>query len=485
MDKQEGHTMAKKAPREMTGAELKSMLKSSINFKSLGGVKCEGLKLEEEDLKWWRDAKVGMFVHWGLYSILGRGEWARFNENIPKEEYEGLAERFNPKGFSMSELTGLAKEFGANYMVLVSRHHDGFALWDSEGSYEGFTSAGTASGRDFVKEYVEAARKDGLRVGLYYSPMDWRFPGYFGNYNSEGWIKGKDVELIESRFPDFKITADSLRENAELMKKQCYAQVEELCSKYGPIDILWYDGGWLAHQGSDTSSAWFWEPVKLNQMVRSYNPKTVINPRSGWEGDFYCDEGSHEIKGGIIPVPWEKNMCVCSGTSWGWMADDPVSDFDWLIRMLVNVVCRDGNWLVNVGPDENGKLSKEVTDRMREIGAWLARYGRTVYGTRGGPIEPVDDVYGTTFRENTIYLHITDSMRFAGMTLPVSDYTVTQCGTMDGEPVSFTQDASGIRIVLPEGLTTTKEEPDVIIEMTTDRKIEFKKDSDIYFTGKE
>ena len=178
-------------------------------------------------------------------------------------------------------------------------------------------------------------------------------------------------------------------------------------------------------------------------------------------------------------------MCVCSGTSWGWMADDPVSDFDWLIRMLVNVVCRDGNWLVNVGPDGNGKLSKEVTDRMREIGAWLARYGRTVYATRGGPIEPVDDVYGTTFRENTIYLHITDSMRFAGMTLPVSDYTVTQCGTMDGEPVSFTQDASGIRIVLPEGLTTTKEEPDVIIEMTTDRKIEFKKESDIYFTGKE
>ena len=150
--------------------------------------------------------------------------------------------------------------------------------------------------------------------------------------------------------------------------------------------------------------------------------------------------------------------------------------------MVVNGVCRDVDGVWKVGPDGNGKRGKEVTDRMRGIGAWLARYGRSVYGTRGGPIEPVDDVYGTTFRENTIYLHITDSMRFAGMTLPVSDYTVTQCGTMDGEPVSFTQDASGIRIVLPEGLTTTKEEPDVIIEITMARKIEYQKDSRINFT---
>ena len=132
--------MADKLPREMTGAELKSMLKSSINLKSLGGVKCPELKLAPEDLQWWRDAKVGMFVHWGLYSILGRGEWARFNEQIPKEEYEALADEFIPEDFSMTEWTELAKDFGAKYMVMVTRHHDGFALWDSPASYEGFTS---------------------------------------------------------------------------------------------------------------------------------------------------------------------------------------------------------------------------------------------------------------------------------------------------------------------------------------------------------
>lgn len=448
--------MATKLPREMTGAELKSMLKSSINLKSLGGVKCPELKLSPEDLTWWRDAKVGMFIHWGLYSILGRGEWARFNEKIPKEEYEALADEFIPRDFSMEEWTDLAKDFGAKYMVMVTRHHDGFSLWDSPASYEGFNSFQHGAKRDFVKEYVEAARKAGMRVGLYYSPMDWRFPGYF---DPEG-----------------------LPENAKLMKDQCYGQVEELCSKYGPIDILWYDGGWLAHKGSDTSSAWFWEPVKLNKIVRSYNPKTLLNPRSGYEGDFYCDEGSHEITGKILPVPWEKNMCVCSGCSWGWMPDDPVSDFDWLIRMMANVICRDGNWLVNVGPDRNGKLSDEVKNRMREIGAWLKEYGDAVYGTRGGPIEPVDNVYGTTSKGNKIYLHVLDQKACSGQLIPFTGYQIQSLTTFHGYPVPFTRTTEGFSVDL-SGLEDSQ--PDRILTLTLDREVERTQAADVYFTGKE
>ncbi len=446
--------MEKKKPREMTGAELLSMLKSSINLKSLGGVKCEELKLMPQDLDWWRDAKVGMFFHWGLYSILGRGEWARFNEQIPKEEYEKLAYEFNPQDFKMEELTGLAKEFGAKYMVMVTRHHDGFALWDSPGSYEDFTTFKTGAKRDFVKEYVEACRKDKMAVGVYYSPMDWRFPGYF---DPEG-----------------------LPENAALMKKQCYEQVEELCSKYGKIDIMWYDGGWLAHKGSDTSSAWFWEPVELNKIVRKYNKKTLLNPRSGYEGDFYCDEGSHEITGKMLPVPWEKNMCVCSGASWGWMENDPVSDFNWLIHMLVNVITRDGNFLLNVGPDKNGKLSKEVTDRMREIGAWLKKYGESVYGTRGGPMEPVDGVYGATSKDDQIFLHIIDTKEFAKLTVPFEGYTVIKCDTFDGKALSFTQNEEGIKITLPASC----EEPDMIVRLTVEGKVKKRQNEEIYFTGK-
>lgn len=448
--------MANKVPREMTGAELKSMLKSSINLKSLGGVKCPELNLEDEDLDWWRDAKIGLFFHWGLYSILGRGEWVRFNEQLSKEEYEGLADEFNPRDFKMEELTELAKELGAKYMVMVTKHHDGFSLWDSPACYEGFTSYNTASKRDFVQEYTDACRKAGLRVGLYYSPMDWRFPGYF---DPEG-----------------------LPENAGLMKQQCYGQVEELCSKYGKIDIMWYDGGWLAHKGSDTSSAWFWEPVKLNKVVRSYNPKTLINPRSGWEGDFYCDEGSHEISGNILPVPWEKNMCICSGSSWGWMENDPVSDFDWLIKMLVNVVCRDGNLLLNVGPDKDGKLSEEIKTRVREVGQWLKKYGDSVYGTRGGPIHPVDGVYGTTFKGNILYLHILDREKFAGTTLPGVEGRILSCTTYEGAPCSFTQEESGLRIALPEGL---EPQVDTIIKLTFAAEFEKPVHQKIYFTGKE
>ncbi len=449
--------MANKIPREMTGAELKSMLKSSINFKSLGGVKCPELKLAAEDLNWWRDAKIGLFFHWGLYSILGRGEWVRFNEQIPKEEYEALAQEFNPKDFDMKELTSLAKDFGAKYMVMVTRHHDGFALWDSEGSYENFTSYKTGAKRDFVKEYVEACKEEGLRTGVYYSPMDWRFPGYFDPVG--------------------------LPENAALMKQQCYAQIEELCSKYGDIDIMWYDGSWLAHKGSDTSSAWFWEPVELNKIVRSYNPKTIINPRSGWEGDFYCDEGSHEINGGIIPVPWEKNMCVCSGSSWGWMQEDPVSDFDWLIKMLVNVVCRDGNLLLNVGPDRNGKLSTEVIERMKEIGEWLKKYGESIYSTRGGPFEPVDEVFGSTYQGNTIYLHILDSARFQKISLPALDNKIISCTTFDGEDCVFLQNEEEIKVFLPQ--QSHDEHPDLILKLNLSNPVKAKEEDSIYFTGRE
>lgn len=452
--------MASKKPREMTGAELASMLKSSINFKSLGGLRCKELDLTEEDMKWWRDAKIGMFIHWGLYSILGRGEWVRHNEQIPWDEYKALANEFNPQDFDIHEWTNLAKDFGANYTVMVTRHHDGFALWDSPGSYEGFTSYNTASKRDFVKEYTDAARESGLKVGVYYSPMDWRFPGYFDPKGE------KDPANAES---------------ALLMKKQCYDQVEELCSKYGKIDILWYDGSWLAHSGSDTTSSWLWEPVKLNKIARKYNPKMIMNPRSGWEGNFYCDEGSHEITGGIIPVPWEKNMCICSGSSWGWMADDPVSDFDWLIKMMVDVVTRDGNWLVNIGPDRNGHVPPQVVARMKEIGAWLNENGETIYKTRGGPIEPVDHVYGTTYRGREIFLHITDTKEFAGLTLPPMEYTI-ESAVYKGQPVKFTQSADGIKVELPENHV---KEPDTIITFSVKEEIVNKVEADIHFTGKE
>jgi len=445
----------KKKPREMTGAELKSMLKSSINFKSLGGLKVPGLKLSEEDMAWWRDAKFGMFIHWGLYSILGRGEWVMHAEKIPAEEYAKLADEFKPQKFDANEWASIAKEAGMKYMVMVAKHHDGFALWDSPGSYNQFNSMATGAKRDFIKEYVEACRNAGLRVGLYYSPMDWRFPGYF-----------HPKELLD---------------NALLMKKQCYDQVEELMTQYGKIDILWYDGGWLAHKGDDTTSAWLWEPDKLNKMVKSHNPKVVVNPRSGWEGDFYCDEGSHEITGKIIPVPWEKNLCIGSGTSWGWIPDDPIMTQKEAITMLVNVFVRDGNVLLNVGPDKDGVIPEEAVHRLKEIGKWMNKNGESVYGTRGGPFEPVDRVYGSTYNKNIIYLHILDMDEFRKLKLPAMETNIVKCTVLGGSEVGFNQSAEGITIDIPQELTSPI---DTIIKMELDKEFSKKPGEDIYFTGR-
>lgn len=440
-------------PKELTGAELQSMLKSNVNFKSLGGMRVEGLKLSEEDIKWWRDAKIGMFIHWGLYSLLGQGEWVRYNEKLPYYSYESLKNEFDPVDFSTDSWMDIARSLGANYCVMVTRHHDGFSLWDSPASYRGFTSVNSAAKRDFVKEFTRSCRKYSMKCGYYYSPMDWRFPGYFDPVG--------------------------LRGNAELMKRQCYGQVEELMTQYGVPDILWYDGGWLAHKGSDTSSAWFWEPDKLNKMVRRHAPEIVINPRSGWEGDFYCDEGSSEISGGIITVPWEKDLCLCSGASWAWMENDPVQELDWLTRMLVNVIGRDGNILWNIAPDKNGRLSEKVLNRIQEFGDWIRRHKEAIYSTRGGPLEPLDDVFVTTFRGNNVFLFVLDKARFSKTVLSGLPGKALSVATLDGIPLNYSI-GEGLKVELHQ----LPDDAVPVIRISLDAEIK-PVSSQVYFTGRQ
>jgi alpha-L-fucosidase len=172
------------------------------------------LALTPDAMQWWRDAKFGMFIHWGVYAVPGRGEWVMWNERIPHREYRKLADQFNPQKFNPRAWAETARAAGMKYMVLTAKHHDGFCLFNSQVS--DFTSAKTAARRDFIGEYVEACREAGLGVGLYYSPLDWRYPGFF--------------------FPDL------YPESAEEMKQQTYDQVRELLTQYGKIDILWFDG---------------------------------------------------------------------------------------------------------------------------------------------------------------------------------------------------------------------------------------------------
>ncbi|MGM0879937.1 MAG: alpha-L-fucosidase [Bacillota bacterium] len=408
--------------KRLQDAELASMLKSSVRLKSRDGVEAPWLNLSDEDMEWWRDAKLGLFVHWGLYSMLGRGEWAMFNDKISAEEYAKLADQFNPQKWNPEQWASLAKEAGMRYSVMVTRHHDGFALWDSPGSYGRFDSMHSAAKRDFVKDYMDAFRKFDLRTGLYYSPMDWRFPGYF-----------KPKELAD---------------NAALMKKQGYEQIRELTTRYGTIDILWYDGSWLAHSGSDADAAWFWEPVKLNEMVRSNQPKCVINPRSGWIGDFQCDEGPHDITGNIIPIDWEK--CFTIAHHWSYDPEERVMPLEGIIKIMIDCFVRGGNVLLNVAPNPDGEIPASQVERLKQIGAFMKKNGEAIYGTRPGPLEPVDDIYGMTCKGNHLYLHVENMPVFDKMVLPALPQKIVRCQLLDGSEVPFEQDEQGISIKVPK-----------------------------------
>ena len=411
--------------QQMGDDEKKSMLKGNIYGglkNAVDGVKGPGSNLPPEKMQWWEDQKFGMFIHWGLYAIPATGEWTMFNQKIPASEYAKLADRFNPQHFNADAWAKVAKDAGMKYMVLTARHHEGFALWNSPASYKHFNSWEMAAHRDFVKEYVVACRKAGLHVGLYYSPLDWRFPGYFDP-------KGQP-------------------ENAALLKKQTYGQVEELMKNYGKIEILWYDGGWLAHKGTDADAAWFWEPLKLNAMVRSYNPDIVINPRSGMAGDFQTNEGDEPVKGPILPIPWEKCLNL-NRTSWGYNKAQNLMPLKLIVEYLVNTVDRGGNMLLNVGPDADGVIPQTHIERLKEVGQWLIKNGEGIYGTRPGPFEPVDNYYGSTHKGKNIYVHLLKMP--AGTTdirLPVIDIKVASCKILGGSKVKVLQDQNGIIIHL-------------------------------------
>ena len=436
---------------KMTGAELKSMLKSQVDNQSksnvrvkvLGGVDDESLHLTDEDVKWWRDAKFGMFIHWGVYSVIGHGEWAYFNEKLDENDYRNVAKNEFIPNKSADEImkgwTDLAVSAGMKYAVMVTRHHDGYALWDSEHSYKDFTSVKCGSGEDYVKAFTDNCRSHNLRKGLYYSPMDWRYDGYFHPKENP--------------------------ESALDMKKQCYGQVEELCSKYGKIDILWYDGAWLAHTGSDADASWLWEPIKLNKMVRSYNPKCMVTPRSGYKGDFECDEGPHEVFGDSAPFIWEKNMSFTE--HWAYVPNDRSWSFEYIIRMLVNTVGRNGNLLLNMAPDKNGVIPEKTVSTLKMIGEWLNIYGESIYETRVGVFEPVDDVYVSTQKDNMIYIHILDVKKFDEIILPCINKKILSAEILKGEKLNFNQSENGIKINLSE-YALRNNAVDTIVKLTVE-----------------
>lgn len=378
-------------------------------------------------IKWFVEARFGMFIHWGLYAVLARGEWVMYLERIPRSEYAKLVERFRPDRFDADEWAEMARLAGMRYMVFTSRHHDGFSLFDSK--YSDFTSA-KAVGRDFVAEYAEACRRQGLKVGLYYSLLDWRWPAYWrgAKKDPEGWNK-----LLE----------------------YVHGQVEELMSNYGRIDVLWYDGAW-PYTAED------WRSKELNEKVRKLQPHIIINNRSGLPEDFDTPE-QH--------VPWWKKMdrpwetCMTMNDSWGYHeADRNWKSVRQLIATLVQTVSLGGNLLLNVGPRADGSFPPEAVERLAEIGRWMRENGESIYGA--GPCPFTASVGSLTAKGSKAYVHV---LRWPGREITIAGVgnTVSSAYFLaTGEEVRFRQE--GDRVFL-ENLPAVAPDPyDTVIVLELD-----------------
>lgn len=365
-------------------------------------------------MAWWREARFGMFIHWGPYAvpagtyrgqrIAGIGEWIMQRASIPIPEYEQFARQFNPTKFDAEEWVRLAKEAGMKYIIITSKHHDGFAIFDSKVSDYDIVDF-TPFRRDPLKELAEAARRHGLKLGFYYSIMDWHHPDAqapnYPNYND-----GRKTN------PNFK------RYVEEYMKPQ----LRELLTNYGEVAVLWFDGEWIPdwteEQGRD-----------LYAFVRRLQPKILINNRvgkgrqgmqgltkEGHVGDFGTPEQEVPPQG-LPGVDWES--CMTMNDTWGYKSfDDNWKDTRTLIRTLIDAASKGGNFLLNVGPTAEGVIPAPSVHRLREIGEWMKVNGEAIYGTSASPFAEQPSWGRFTRKPGKLYAHVFDWPRDRRLEIP-------------------------------------------------------------------
>jgi len=364
----------------------------------------------EERMKWWHEARFGMFIHWGVYSVIGRHEWVMENEAIPVPEYEQYAKQFHPKPNSPRAFARLAKQAGQKYMVMTTKHHEGFCNFNTR--LTNYCAPKQGPGQDLVKEYVDAARAEGLRVGFYYSLMDWHHP--------DGARCATD-EAARGRFVEYT-----------------HGLIRELMTNYGKIDVLWYDVAWpLDAQG--------WESEKMNDMVFQLQPQIIVNNRNKLDGDFATPE--QQIR--ADKRAWES--CMTMNDSWGYQhADDNWKSPKTVIRNLITCSRDTGNYLLNIGPRGDGSIPEDSVRILTAVGKWMDRNGPTIYQT--DVCQPRRSNYAAFTRKgNTLYMHVYfwpgDTVVIGGMMSRVKSARLYATG----QDVKFTQDKFRVRFTgLPE-----------------------------------
>jgi alpha-L-fucosidase len=387
----------------------------------------------EARMKWWHEARFGMFIHWGLYSVLGRHEWVMENEGIPVAEYEQIAKRFKPKPNAARDWAKLAKAAGQKYMVMTTKHHEGFCHFDSK--LTDYCAPKQGPGRDLVKEYVEAARAEGLRVGFYYSLMDWHHP--------DGARCAKD-EAARQRFVAY-----------------IHGQIRELLTNYGQIDVLWYDV-------ASPLDAKGWESEKMNDMVFKLQPKIIVNNRNKLEGDFATPEQRIQAE----KRAWES--CMTMNDSWGYQkSDDAWKTPKTVVRNLITCAHDTGNYLLNIGPKPDGSIPEESVKIMTTVGKWMEKNGKSIYDT--DVCQPRRSNYASFTRKgNTLYMHIHfwpgETAILGGLMSKVQGARLLATG----KPVKFEQDQFRVKFT---GLPATAPD-DPITTIAIDCDGEPKQDTD-------
>ncbi|MFT8362288.1 MAG: alpha-L-fucosidase [Sporolactobacillus sp.] len=354
-------------------------------------------------MKWYVDARFGMFLHWGLYAIPGRGEWVRSDEYISEQEYKKYFNEFNPEHYDPVSWAKVAKSAGMQYVILTAKHHDGFCLFDSQ--YTNYKSTKTPLGRDIVREFVDAMRAEGLRVGLYYSLLDWHH---------------EDYPHYGDRYHPMRVNSAYTNEQRDFRRYLLYMhhQIRELCTNYGKLDILWFDFSYDKMRGEA------WEASKLVRMIHSLQPDVIINNRlevSGegvgslatknptpFHGDFVSPEqiippfGVRDNSG--EPLIWE--ACMTMNGHWGFCANDHFfKPAEMMIRKLVECVSKGGNMLLNIGPDANGYFPVESLNILKAFSRWMKKNDESIYGC--GPSGLNKPEYGrVTKKGSNLYYHI-------------------------------------------------------------------------------
>ncbi|NOT07574.1 MAG: alpha-L-fucosidase [Gemmatimonadales bacterium] len=385
-----------------------------------------------EARRWYQDAKFGMFIHWGASSVLMDGEWVMENRKIRAAEYERIPPFFNPTAFDPVEWVTIAKNAGMKYIVLIAKHHDGFALWNSAVSDWDVIDR-SPGGRDIVRLLGDETRRQGLRFFIYYSQLDWRHPDYYPRGRT-GHSAGRPDAGDWPRYLDYMDT-----------------QLRELLTGYGPIGGIWFDGMWDKPDAD-------WRLERTYRMIHELSPATLIIPnhhKAPLPGEdvqtFEKDlpgantAGWNTAEIGALPLETSQTM----NDSWGFrLTDRNFKSPAALIRELVNAAGRNANFLLNVGPMPNGKIQPEFVANLHEIGAWMARHGEAIYGTRGGPIPPRP--WGvTTQKGDRVYVHLLD-WRDRTLALPPFPRAVKSARLMDGgAPVVVRQTLEGVTLLLP------------------------------------